>query len=130
MSLAIRNSHNEVSSPDYRYSDVHVFGLADLPEEDRKRYEAMGFTAKPVECRVIRVEIKKPKLPERMTRPKAPNRIELLTVSEYRQMKDEGMTDRDICRRYNCCHNTLSRWKKTNSLSGASLPKKSQSIKV
>ncbi|MED4586644.1 helix-turn-helix domain containing protein [Brevibacillus choshinensis] len=130
MSLAIRNSHNEVNSPDYKYSDCHVFGLADLPEEDRKRYEAMGFTVKPVEPRVIRMEIKKPKLPESLTRPKKPKTIELLTVAEYHRMKEEGMTDKDISRRYQCCHNTFSRWKRANGLIGTALPKKSQSIKV
>lgn len=130
MSLAIRNSRNEMNSPEYRYSDIHVFGLADLPEEDRKRYEAMGFTAKPVERRVIKLEVEKVKLPERLTRPKRPKTIQLLTVSEYRQMKGDGLTDQDISRRYGCSHNTLYKWKRENNLNGIGLPRVSGSVKV
>jgi|GEM_PF-5520352 len=60
----IRNVHIERAKAVPHCSDVVVMSLADLPDEERKRYEVMGFTIKPVIRRVI-----KPQPPKVKRRP-------------------------------------------------------------
>ncbi|MED1801800.1 hypothetical protein [Brevibacillus porteri] len=110
-------------------SDITIMGLADLPEEDRKRYEAMGFVTKPVERRVekqVFEEIATP--PSGFTvAPRKPNEMYKLTVKEFQRMKADGKSDEEIMKIYNCSNmNLFYKWKRENGLTGVRKPGKRQ----
>lgn len=110
-------------------SDIVVMGLADLPEADRKRYEAMGFVAKPVERRVIKQEY-----PDLQGKPQIKTQYspEDLTTEEYMRLKkQEELSDEEIWQRYGfgAAHNFL-KWKKEHGMVGVRIPNKQKGMTV
>lgn len=104
-------------------SDITVMGLADLPEEERKRYEAMGFTVKPVERRIIKQVFPEIQASERVKGKRVRcSRLHMLTVEEYRRLKDEKKSDDVIMRMFDHANPTsFYTWKKENNLIGTRL---------
>jgi len=105
------------------YGDVHIFSIADLPEEDQRRYLAMGFEIKPVERQMIKKEelARDGSINAIRSKVKRVTTIDELTVTEYRRLKILGWTDTDIMRRYNTHIALFYQWKKDMGLKGTTL---------